>query len=191
LPVASGTGPELCSAWLYLALSWFESPRERQLNQRLMCLLRRVVKQNQRSTNDRKALRGRLWTSCEVCAARLSGRHGEEKSTRVSTGSGQGSTFHGSVYAALLSMPTNTVKSSRMAAASSSNRFASSANLVSCCWLGKLIRRSAGIDRKLGGGIRVLIFQVVREIARNAAAAVGEVVAADAAVVDSVAAFQD
>ena len=37
--------------------------------------------QNQRSTKDRKALRGRLWTSCEVCAARLSGRHGEEKQT--------------------------------------------------------------------------------------------------------------
>ena len=52
------------------------------------------------------------------------------RTTQVSTGSGQGSTFHGSVDAALLSMPTNTVKSSRMAATSSSNRFASSASLV-------------------------------------------------------------
>ena len=44
-----------------------------------------------------------------------------------------------------------------------------------------LARHDDGIE------VRVLIFQGVREIAQNAAAAVGEVVAADAAVVDSVA----
>ena len=44
-----------------------------------------------------------------------------------------------------------------------------------------LARHDDGIE------VRVLIFQRVREIAQNAAAAVGEVVATDAAVVDSVA----
>ena len=60
----------------------------------------------------------------------------------VSTGSGQSSTFHESVDAAQLCMPTNAVKWSRMTATSSSSRFASSPSLLSCCSFGKLIRLS-------------------------------------------------